>query len=156
MSKKIVVLIELVVCVAAVLFVSLFGIVAESWRGDKYVVLVQFVDDEGNYAIVETMYDKNDAVTTDENLCVRKQKTIELEPNKTTLQLKWIVETKDSTRPEVAFETNQNSVTVSKDGLVENITKRVVVTISSTDGTNLRDSVLIVPNTSTSGGTIVL
>lgn len=158
MSKKVIVLIEILVCVGAIVLVSIFGNVAESWRTQIYAESVEFVDQMSSPMMI-VMYDKNNQKTLDNNLCVRKTKTIQLDSGQTSIQLKWRVIPESTTNKSVNFYCDKIHVKISETGLVENITASgggVVVRIEAQDGSGVKDVVTIKPHINTSGGIIDL
>ena len=54
MSKKIIVLIEIIVCIMAIVVVSLFGLQAENWRDMVYATSIEFYEDD--ITMVESVY----------------------------------------------------------------------------------------------------
>ncbi len=116
MSKKIIVLIEFVVCVLAVVIVSVFGNNPETWRDFK----------QASEISVEVP-------------------SVRLEADADSYQLVWKIGPEDVTVKEVTFSSQgilRNYITIDESGLVTFLEKKMVtIIIRTTDGSNLSVSV---------------
>lgn len=98
MSKKLIVLIQLVVCVAAVVIISLYGRNPEMWKDFQYVEEIYFIVNDER---VQDGYE------------------LELASGTTTYQLVWFVGPDNATIKEVRFESsNPDKVAVNENGQV--------------------------------------
>lgn len=127
MNKKIIILIEIVICIAAIVVISIFGNIPEMWRDFEYASSIQF-----------------------------SVKNVELPRGTTTYQLEWTIGPENATIQEVRFSSAQEHVIISETGLVT-FTKEQGATIQvfTTDGSYLSDSINITFK-APGGGTIVL
>lgn len=98
MSKKLIVLIQLVVCVAAVVIISLYGRNPEMWKDFQYVEEIYFLVNEER---VQNGYE------------------LELDNGTQEYQLTWYVGPSDATFKSVRFESsNPDKVAVNENGQV--------------------------------------
>lgn len=97
MSKKLIIFIQLVVCVAAVIIISLYGRNPELWKDYELVENVYFTV---NGEVVENAYE------------------IEFDYGTTNYQLTWIIEPDNATIRDVRFYTDNSSVIVNEEGYV--------------------------------------
>lgn len=97
MSKKLIIFIQLVVCIAAVIIISLYGRNPELWK---------------DYQLVEHIY------FTIEGEVVENAFELELDYGTTNFQLTWLIEPDDATIKSVRFYTNNPNVIVDNEGYV--------------------------------------
>lgn len=91
MSKKIIVLIEIIVCIMAIVVVSLFGLQAENWRDVVYVTSIAFYEDD--ITMVDSVYNGKEG----------KYLQINLQPDDESYQIKWRVAPENATNSKIIF-----------------------------------------------------
>ncbi len=127
MNKKVIILIEIIICITAIVIISIFGNIPEMWRDFEYASSLNFT-----------------------------VKNVELLQNETSYQLEWTLGPENATIKAVRFTTDQKHVTVSPEGLVTfSKNQGATIIILTTDGSNLKDSINITFK-APGGGTIPL
>lgn len=101
MSKKFIILIQLVVCVIAVVMISLYGRNPEMWKDFEYCEVIYF------------LYDSARVESGTEIEIPRAE-----EGGTLTYQLEWYVGPEDASVKEVRFHSNSSNVVVDENGLV--------------------------------------
>ena len=152
MSKKLIVLIEIVVCVMAIIVVSLFGLNPENWRDNVYATGIEFY--ENDVTLIDEKYQPTDEIKLQ----------IVLDKASHTYQLKWRILPETATVKDVVFafsggikqengDVTDGNVTVTKDGLVvfSKEVKGLTITVSTTDGSNYSDRISIIPYVNQTG-----
>jgi len=117
MSKKLIIFIQLVVCLAAVIIISLYGRNPELWK---------------DYQLVEDIY------FTYEDEEVVNGYEIELEYGTTNFQLTWVIAPEDATIKTVRFYTDNTNVIVDEEGYVTFSTDEGAAVYMSTTDNSLK------------------
>lgn len=157
MNKKIIVLIEIVVCIMAIVVVSLFGLQAENWRDMVYVTSIEFYEDD--ITLVDEQYNGKDGV----------QLQINLDEDTVSYQIKYRVNPSNASNGHVEFsfsggERQENGTvtdgdcTITADGLLyfkNGKVYNVNIIAGSTDGSN-KFATLRIRKITGSGGVLPL
>lgn len=153
MTKKAVVAIEVVVCLLAVVIISIFGINPEAWREDIPADSL-------------TITNESDAVSG-----VEVTKTIEngkqvvrakLPASMREYQITWEILPENVTNTKISFtssQINDNIISISETGLVTFLTSGntgASILLKTTDGTNRQAQMIITFKASSEGGDIEL
>ena len=124
MSKKIIILIQLVVCVSAVVIISFFGRNPEIWRDFQYCESIHF---------------------TINGERVESGTEVELEHGTKTYQLEWVILPDEATMKDVVFICESDNVSVNESGLVEFLTddEGATIIIKTKDESNLSSEITL-------------
>ena len=129
MNKKVVFLVVLLECILAIFIVSIFGHAIEDTRRQILCQDIYFVTESGEKIEDGEMIEYT---ISDANM---------------TYQLYWVMETSETSNKEVVFESDNDLVIVSADGLVTFLDdgQDAVITIKAIDGSGKMDSITLVP-----------
>ena len=129
MNKKVVFLVVLLECILAIFIVSIFGHAIEDTRRQILCQDIYFVTESGEKIEDGEMIEYT---ITDANM---------------TYQLYWVMETSETSNKEVVFESDNDLVVVSADGLVTFLDdgQDAVIIIKAIDGSGKMDSITLVP-----------
>jgi hypothetical protein len=127
MNKKMVILIEFIVCVMSIIIISIFGNMPEVWRDFEYCKTINFAEDN-----------------------------VELPNGTQEYQLIWFIGPQTATNKQVRFTASNDNVIISSDGLVTfSRQEGVTIMVKTTDGSNLK-AYIDITFKAPGGGTIVL
>lgn len=153
MSKKTVVIIEFIVCVLAIIVISIFGLAPDTWRRDVPATKLEVVnvsDPAKDIEVTHTTKNGRDVVN------------IKLPRTVLEYKLLWKISPEDATNTQIRFTSsaiNDKIISVSEEGVVKFLTNKFVgvsIVLQTTDGTNLRVDVSITFQVDEQGGDIEL
>lgn len=122
MSKKMIILIQLAVCVIAIIVISLYGRNPENWRDFNYCESLYFLVDDSR---------------------VPRGYEIELENDTETYQLIWFVGPENATIKTVRFLSYNENVLVDENGLVTFLSDEgATIYIYTTDNSLLSSEIM--------------
>ncbi|MBQ7977418.1 MAG: hypothetical protein IJ301_02310 [Clostridia bacterium] len=154
MTKKAVVAIEVVVCLLAVVIISIFGINPEAWRDDipaQSLVITNQSDPVREIDVTRS---------TDTN--GREVVNVKLPSSIREYQIEWEISPENVTVTQISFTSAQiggNIISISDTGLVNFLTNSnegATIMLKTTDGTNRIAQMIITFKASSSGGDIEL
>ncbi len=153
MTKKVIVAIEFVVCVLAIVIISVFGLNPETWR-DFVPVNSLTITNQSNEAAGITV--------TKETVNGREVVYAKIPRGTRTYKINWVIGPENATIPEISFtsaEINANIISIDDTGLVSFLTtgtQGATIVLSTTDGTNRRATIIITFDIGSEGGDIPL
>lgn len=153
MTKKVIVAIEFVVCVLAIVIISVFGLNPETWR--------DFVP-ASSLTITNESNAQTGITVTRETVNGREIVYAKIPRGMRTYQIYWVIGPENATIQQISFtsaEINANIISVDDTGLVSFLTtgtQGATVVLSTTDGTNRRATIVITFDIGSDGGDIPL